>query len=61
MLNNYTMEELHYGKGTFNANLNMDFKVTDKFTLKTGYEYENNSNYENHKINAGISFILGEK
>ena len=61
MINDYTMEELRYGKGTFNANLNMDFKVTDKFTLKTGYEYENNSNYENHKINAGISYILGEK
>ena len=61
MANGYTMEELHYGKGTFNANLNMDFKVTEKFTLKTGYEYENNSNYENHQINAGISYILGEK
>ena len=61
MINNYIMEGLHYGKGTFNAGLNMDFKVTDKFTLKTGYEYENNSNYENHKINAGISYILGEK
>ena len=61
MINGYTMEELHYGKGTMNANLNMDFKVTDKFTLKTGYEYENNSNYENHKIDAGISYILGEK
>lgn len=61
MINGYTMEELHYGKGTLNANLNMDFKVTDKFTLKTGYEYENNSDYENHKFNAGISYILGEK
>ncbi len=61
MINDYTMEELHYGKGTFNADLNMDFKVTEKFTLKTGYEYENNSNYENHKINAGVSYILGER
>ncbi|MCP1225819.1 autotransporter outer membrane beta-barrel domain-containing protein [Sebaldella sp. S0638] len=61
MTNGYTMEELHYGKGTLNANLNMDFKITDKFTLKTGYEYENNSDFENHKINAGISYILGER
>ena len=61
MTNGYTMEELHYGKGTLNANLNMDFKITEKFTLKTGYEYENNSDFENHKINAGISYILGER
>jgi putative surface-exposed virulence protein len=53
------MAELHYKKEIFAADLNMDFKVTDNFTLKTGYQYENNSNYDNHKISTGISYILG--
>ncbi|MBP9479607.1 MAG: hypothetical protein KBF12_13440 [Sebaldella sp.] len=61
MSNGYVMEELHYGKENFLANLDIDYRVTDKFTLKTGYEYEKNSNYENHKFNTGISYILGEK
>ena len=55
----YIMAELHYNKETFTADLNMDFKVTDNFTLKTGYQYENNSNYVNHKISTGIFYILG--
>lgn len=61
MENGYIMEELHYGKENLTANFDVDYKVTDKFTLKTGYEYEKNSNYENHKFNTGISYILGEK
>lgn len=61
MSNSYVMEKLHYGKETFLINLDADFKLTEKLTLKTGYEYENNSNYENHKFKTGISYILGEK
>ncbi len=61
MSNGYVMEELHYGKGSFSSNVNIDYKVTDKFTFKTGYEYEKNSNYENHKIQTGISYVLGER
>ena len=46
MVNNYTMEKLSYGKETITAKINADIKVTDKLTVKTGYEYENNSNYD---------------
>ena len=61
MSNGYTMEELSYGKGTFTANADVDYKVTDGFALKLGYEYEKNDNYENNNIKAGFSFLLGEK
>ncbi|MCP1225820.1 hypothetical protein [Sebaldella sp. S0638] len=61
MVNGYTMEKLYYGKDTLRANLDMDYKLSDKFSIKSGYEYENNSNYENHKFDVGISYTLGVK
>ena len=61
MVNGYTMEKLYYGKDTLRANLDMDYKLSDKFSIKSGYEYENNSNYENHKFDIGISYTLGVK
>ena len=60
MSNNYIMEKLSYGKGTFTANLDLDFKLTDALTLKTGYKYENNNNYENHIFRTGISYVFDE-
>ena len=38
-----------------------DYKITEKFSVKAGYEYEKNDNFENHNVKAGFSFILGEK
>ncbi len=61
MSNDYTMEELSYGKGTFKASADVDYRVTDGFALKLGYEYEKNDNYENNNVRAGFSFLLGEK
>ncbi len=61
MSNGYTMEELSYGKGTLTASADADYRVTDSFALKLGYEYEKNDNYENNNIKAGFSFLLGEK
>ena len=40
----------------------LEFFVEDDIPVgEDGYEYEKNSNYENHKFNTGISYILGEK
>jgi putative surface-exposed virulence protein len=61
MSNDYKMEKLDYNKGTMTANADVDYKITEKISLKAGYEYEKNDNFENHNIKAGFSFILGEK
>ena len=60
MSNNNTMEELSYGKGTFTGSLDADLKITDALALKTGYQYENNDNYENHVFRIGISYKFDE-
>ena len=61
MSNDYKMEKLDYSKGTITANADADYKITEKFSVKAGYEYEKNDNFENHNVKAGFSFILGEK
>ena len=61
MSNNYKMEKLDYNKGTMTASVDADYKVTEKFSVKAGYEYEKNDNFENHNVKAGFSFVLGEK
>ena len=61
MVNGYTMEKLYYGKETLKANLDMEYKLSEKLGIKAGYEYENNSNYENHNFNMGITYTFGEK
>lgn len=61
MINDYEMEKLDYEKGTFAANVDVDYKVTNGFSVKAGYEYEKNDNYENHNVKAGFSFLLGER
>ena len=61
MSNDYKMEKLDYSKGTMTASADVDYKVTEKFSVKAGYEYEKNDNFENHNVKAGFSFTLGEK
>ena len=61
MSNDYKMEKLDYGKGAVTASADVDYKITEKFSVKAGYEYEKNDNFENHNVKAGFSFILGEK
>lgn len=58
MNNGYKMEKLDYNKNSVTAYGDLDFKVSEKFKVKTGYEYEYNKNYENHSIKAGISYLL---
>ena len=61
MSNDYKMEKLDYSKGIMTASADVDYKVTEKFSVKAGYEYEKNDNFENHNVKAGFSFTLGEK
>ena len=58
MVNNYKMAKLDYGQDNWNANIDLHYGLTDKIIIKSGYEYENNENYENHNFKAGISYIL---
>ena len=43
------------------ASADIDYKITEKFSVTAGYEYEKNDNFENHNVKAGFSFVLGEK
>ena len=61
MSNDYKMEKLDYSKGIMTASADVDYKITEKFSVKAGYEYEKNDNFENHNVKAGFSFVLGEK
>lgn len=61
MENEYIMEELNYSKGTVTANIDTDYKITERFSVKAGYEYEKNDDFENYNIKVGFSYILGEK
>ena len=61
MSNDYKMEKLDYSKGIMTASADIDYKITEKFSVKAGYEYEKNDNFENHNVKAGFSFVLGEK
>ena len=58
MVNNYKMAKLDYGQDNWSANIDLNYGLTDKIIIKSGYEYENNENYENHNFKAGISYIL---
>ena len=58
MVNNYKMAKLDYGQDNLSANIDLNYGLTDKIIFKSGYEYENNENYENHNFKAGISYIL---
>ena len=61
MSNDYKMEKLDYSKGIMTASADIDYRITEKFSVKAGYEYEKNDNFENHNVKAGFSFVLGEK
>ena len=58
MSNGYKMEKLHYARDSFDAYIDFDVKVSEKFSIQAGYTYEYNENYENHNIKTGISYIL---
>ncbi len=60
MVNNYKMAKLEYGQNNWSASIDLNYELTDKIIFKSGYEYENNENYENHNFKAGISYILNK-
>lgn len=58
MSNGYTMEKLSYDKDTIKINLDTDLKVTESFSVKAGYELENNKNFKNHSVKVGFSYTF---